>query len=172
MQNRVDEAQMRVPGYRDRVVHVSTSKVEGGMNLDMPPAVITALTARGRAAASLLVDRFARPQARPGDLSWDSHRWTRYRSAVAALGAFLRDFRSVYAGPPSVSGERTCGQLSDRRATEAPAAYRWRGKAQHDAAISFTAALDAAVAVLDPDADVLREGAPRPPPESRIVPRT
>ena len=86
MQNRVDEAQMRVPGYRDRVVHVAFTPEEGGMNLTMPPQVITALTARGRSAATKLVRRFAEPPESPSALSWDSHRWTRYRTGIAGAG--------------------------------------------------------------------------------------
>ena len=40
MQNWVDNAQMRLPGYRDRVVHVLLAEDEGGMNLAMSPTLI------------------------------------------------------------------------------------------------------------------------------------
>ena len=59
MQNRVDEAQMRLPGYRDRVVHVSLTEREGGMNLTMEPAVIERSPTRASCAGSALVERFA-----------------------------------------------------------------------------------------------------------------
>src|SRR5439155_14408384 len=76
MQTRADEAQMHVPGYRDRIVHVSLADDEGGMKLTMAPATISALTERGRCAAQRLVEAFTRP---PGDgaISWDNHRWVR-----------------------------------------------------------------------------------------------
>ena len=40
MQNHVDSALTRQPGYRDRIVHVHTAPDEGGMNLTMPPEMI------------------------------------------------------------------------------------------------------------------------------------
>ena len=40
MQNWVDNQQTRVPGYRDRIVHISHTDNEGGMNLAMPPEVL------------------------------------------------------------------------------------------------------------------------------------
>lgn len=92
MQNRVDESLMRTPGYRDRIVHVGTSKLEGGMNLNMPTPVTEALTRRGREAARKLASRFAEAPQDPRDLSWDSHRWTRYRSALAAIAELTMSF--------------------------------------------------------------------------------
>jgi hypothetical protein len=125
MQNRVDEAQMRVPGYRDRVVHVSTSQLEGGMNLNMPPPVIDALTARGREAARRLVARFARPPEHPGDLSWDSHRWTRFRSSVAAIASLVNQVKTGYEAKPEVDGERTYKELVKRPRGEPPRTYQF-----------------------------------------------
>jgi len=204
MQNRVDEAQMRAPGYRDRVVHVSTSEVEGGMNLNMPTPVIDSLTARGRAAARRLLDRFARPPQQAGDLSWDSHRWTRYRSSIAAIADLLVQVRAGYqASSPQVEGERTYAQLIQRAPREHPRAYQFVRAAQRNLAKEFTEALVGAADVAKPlppeeapdenrppepelppepaaliapqeatsEPEDLAEGAPRPQPEARIVPR-
>src|SRR6266511_819964 len=107
MQNRVDEAQMRVPGYRDRIAHVSLSAKEGGLNLKMSGSVIERLTKRGLFVARRLVERFALPPQSPAAQSCDSHRWTRYRAAVAALSEQLTRFDVGYKatadelnGPP------------------------------------------------------------------------
>jgi hypothetical protein len=174
MQNRVDEAQMRVPGYRDRVVHVSTSSSEGGMNLNMPSPVITALTARGREAARKLTRRFAEPPAKPGDLSWDSHRWTRYRASIGAIDALLREVESVYNGSPTVDGERSYLELLDRGPDASPRAYPLASEGQRLLAHEFTDAIIAAAGVAiaaDPET-TLSAGSPKPAPEARIVPRT
>ena len=96
MQNRVDEAQMRVPGYRERVVHVSLSEEQGGMNLTMDPGVIDRLTKRGRAAGAKLVRRFGEERVEGEPLSWRDHRWTRLRSAMPAVAEFLADLAEAY----------------------------------------------------------------------------
>jgi predicted acylesterase/phospholipase RssA len=96
MQNRVDDAQMRMPGVRDRVVHVSMTKRQGGMNLTMDPKVIKRLTARGRAAGAKLVRRFDEERADGEPLSWRDHRWTRLRSAMPAVAELMANLAEVY----------------------------------------------------------------------------
>lgn len=171
MQNRVDEAQMRVPGYRDRVVHVGTSPSEGGMNLNMPSPVISALTARGREAARRLIERFAKPPADPRELSWDSHRWTRYRSSMAAITTLLQQVKRGYETRPEVATDRTYAQLLARPSGEQPHAYKFTD-AQRQLGTAFT---DAVIATAEVTEDALptdlTAGAPRPQSEARIVPR-
>lgn len=68
MQNWMDNAQARVPGYRDRIVLVRHTEEEGGLNLDMPKKKITALATRGMYAGRFLVRRFSGGEERnPGD---------------------------------------------------------------------------------------------------------
>jgi len=40
----MDNTQLQVPGYRDRVVHVYVDKDEGGLNLNMPPQYVKRLS--------------------------------------------------------------------------------------------------------------------------------
>jgi len=48
--------QTRLPGYRDRIAHVSLhEETEGGLNLNMPPELIVELGERGERAARLLI---------------------------------------------------------------------------------------------------------------------
>jgi predicted acylesterase/phospholipase RssA len=172
MQNRVDEAQMRVPGYRDRVVHVSTSKLEGGMNLNMPEPVIVALTSRGREAARRLLRRFAQPPQTPAALSWDSHRWTRYRSSLAAIAALVEQFKTAYEAAPEVDGDRTYAELLARASGELPRAYEFERNAQRALAADFTDTVIASADVTEAARpEDLAEGAPQPQPVARIVPR-
>jgi predicted acylesterase/phospholipase RssA len=173
MQNRVDEAQMRVPGYRDRVVHIGFTEREGGMNLTMPPDVISALTARGRHAGVKLIDRFARPPATPSSLSWDSHRWTRYRSTLAAVAEIVGQVDKAFHVVPEVPGDRTYEELAARPRGKHPRAYPWARDEQRRLGADFTEALGAAAGVAtDAEPETLEEDAPRPRPQARIVPRT
>lgn len=87
MQNWQDNTQMRLPGYRDRVVHVYLTPEEGGLNLTMPPERVAALTQRGEAAGQAVQT-----------LDWDGHRWTRFRTAMAQLQEKLDLMKGLYAG--------------------------------------------------------------------------
>ncbi len=88
MQNWVDATQTRLPGYRDRVLHVHLTEEEGGLNLAMPEERIRRLTERGWCAGRRLVDSF----------NWDQHRWARYRSSMPALHLQLRELAARFQG--------------------------------------------------------------------------
>jgi predicted acylesterase/phospholipase RssA len=88
VQNWSDNDQARVPGYRDRVVHVSHGSKEGGLNLAMPPDRIARLGERGRLAAVNLESAFAHPEPPDGvTTGWRNHKWIRLRSSLALLNA-------------------------------------------------------------------------------------
>jgi hypothetical protein len=91
----VDQASLTMPGYRDRVVTVYQDGSEGGINLAMPPELVTALSQRGRFAAARLVDRFG-----PGGGGWPNHKWIRYRTSTAALSDWLAAFERGYTVQP------------------------------------------------------------------------
>jgi predicted acylesterase/phospholipase RssA len=169
MQNWVDNAQTRVPGYRDRIVHIWHTEDEGGLNLSMPEHVIGALTARGGRAGGKLVERFAGPgdTAAPG---WDNHRWIRYRSTMAVLEEMLGTIARGY-GMPREGQARAYRELVTRGAGEAPPSYRWRNRAQGDLALMATDRLIEVFEQLDAAESSFGDGAPNPHPEARIVPR-
>jgi hypothetical protein len=93
-----DNAYLALPGYRDRVVEIWLDPKEGGMNLTMPDDVIASLIRRGEAAGLQIRDRFLQGGPSPG-LSWDGHRWIRFRSSMAGLVAYLRGFETSAAHP-------------------------------------------------------------------------
>jgi predicted acylesterase/phospholipase RssA len=165
MQNRVDEAQMRLPGYRDRVVHVSLTGAEGGMNLTMEQEVIEHLTERGRCAGERLVERFAGEPEDPNALSWRDHRWVRYRSSIAALATMLSQFSRGY----NHEIVPTYSELLKRGDADPPNSYRMTGPQQQlatmlsDGIVALADALEAAQASLE-------AGAPSPPVAARIAP--
>jgi predicted acylesterase/phospholipase RssA len=117
--NWVDNAQARVPGYRDRIVHIAHEADEGGLNLTMPPAVITRLGRRGAIAAERLKARFVVPPRDPSPLTWDNQRWVRYRTYMALLEGDFANLRHGYLDPDG--NDRGMDELSLH-----PPSYKWK----------------------------------------------
>jgi hypothetical protein len=168
MQNHVDSGLTHQPGYRDRIVHVHTAPDEGGMNLTMPPGVIEALTLRGQAAGRALVERFAETPGTASGLSWDNHRWVRYRSAVTALAGQLEQF--AHAWQTETGGERSYRELLDRPDDVGPAGYRLSSDEQRALLLVLTELLVAAGERAEQGPGDVARGSPRPEPVARIVP--
>lgn len=136
MQNWMDNSQTRLPGYRDRVAHVSLDEAsEGGMNLNMPPDVILKLSKRGGDAGTMLAERFA-SRADELVLSWDNHRWVRYRSFMQLLQQMLDEIDLTFSN--SSPGEQNYWDLIRRDSDTAPGSYRWRNNAQQSFADQAT----------------------------------
>jgi len=168
MQNHMDSALSRQPGYRDRIVHVHTAPDEGGLNLTMSPEAIEALTRRGRAGGRLLVERFAETPGRSRGLSWDNHRWVRYRSALASLSVLVESLAAAWRDEPE--GERSYRELAERHAGIGPAGYRFDSAAQRRLALAVTDLLAETGERSAAEPGRLRRRAPRPEPVARIVP--
>jgi hypothetical protein len=161
MQNRVDDAQMRNAGTRDRVAHVSLTEKQGGMNLTMEPEVIGRLTARGRAAGRLLAGRFSQPPAEPADLGWDDHRWLRLRIALLAASEALSRFAGDYARASEAGGTPYADLLAGQ-APGLPTGHPMTDKPRAKATALVTK-IDALVAEIDAMEGDLAKDAPRPP---------
>ena len=130
MQNWADNSILRVPGYRDRIVHLHLAPEEGGLNLDMEPEQIGALARWGKQAGEALVDRFANRNAAGADLSWDNHRWTRLRSSLAFLQEEIEDLVSSYQDSAKLGGSkkyrwRSYKELVDRTGDDPPTSYKF-----------------------------------------------
>src|ERR1035438_2557581 len=110
--NWTENRQMTVPGYRDRIVHIRLDdKNEGGLSLDMPPEIVESVNERGRMAGELLLSHFANPA--PGiTLTWDNHRWIRFRSFLGRLEEWLLEFQDGYTR--SEPGEQSYSVLLER----------------------------------------------------------
>lgn len=131
MQNWVDNTQITMPGYRDRIATVGQGPGEGGMNLRMTPATIKALADRGALAAHLF-----------DDFDFDLHRWIRYRVAMGGTDDMLtslygkyehgfRDFIDTYG--PTSSQFRLGNPDAIAADATATAAFMALGKAWADA---------------------------------------
>lgn len=91
-----DQASLRMPGVRDRVVHIqpdngvtgvgATSGV-GGLNLALPSKTILHMAQQGQQAGLLLVSKFVLSRATQD--AWAEHRWVRFQSLVQGLRQHL-----------------------------------------------------------------------------------
>ena len=140
-----DTELMAMPGYRDRIVHVLLDPDEGGLNLNMPEDVITRIGERGERAGELLASRFApEPGLDPQThedivLTWDNHRWIRYRSIMAGLELVARRFRETWTDAASQKPWRSYDELLRRGKTEKPTSYPYARTGQYKFAASVTA---------------------------------
>ncbi len=116
-----DNSFLKLPGFRDRFAEIWLDAHEGGMNLDMPPKVIMDQTRYGDNAGRRLVERFAEA---PGTeaMSWDGHRWARYRAGMAALVFYLRRWDVGVSNP--MPGDRELSELL--ASVDAPPSYKFR----------------------------------------------
>jgi predicted acylesterase/phospholipase RssA len=166
----VDESQLGMPGYRDRVVTIFLdNKKEGGMNLTMPNTLITALAERGRGGATKLVKRFAGDM--PGVVptrGWDNQRWIRFRTATAGLERWLTRFRNGYFHQHS--GQTPYADLAGPGAATPLPSYKFTGHRREAVnqrtgeLLNFAAEWDAS------PFDCFVHGAPSPRPQLRLVP--
>jgi hypothetical protein len=129
-----DNELVNMPGYRDRIVHVCLASDEGGYNLDMPRDVVQRIATKGRLAGEMLAARFAPysgpdpKTAWPIKLTWDNHRWIRYRGLMAAFEGLAKQFQQRWkqAAPVGEHEELSLGDLLERSsAIEKWFAYPW-----------------------------------------------
>jgi predicted acylesterase/phospholipase RssA len=83
-----DNLQSTLAGSRDRIVHIFLKPEEGGLNIDMPSALVGALGGYGADAGDLLRDKF--------DL--DEHRWRRFLVAMDRLNEAFDHLAAAYDG--------------------------------------------------------------------------
>ncbi len=171
-----DALQLGIPGYRDRVVNISLSPDEGGLNLNMPLEIVGVLSERGVRAGALLTERFGDTPPKGVELTWDNHRWVRYRSTMAALEQLLESFHKGYTY--TEQGQRSYEELLTRAPDEPPLSYRWKMrsrngqpiKAQQAYAEAITRLLLELAEELEQSDQNLQARSPRPKPALRIVP--
>jgi predicted acylesterase/phospholipase RssA len=160
MQNWGDRMQLAMPGFRDRIVHVSHTADEGGLNLDMPDKVIQRLAGAGADAAELLVKAFEEP----GSEGWPNHRRIRLRSLVGGVQQQLDALSRALARPD----QPTWGAV----ALDAhPPSYPFPDPAECQGAKDLLDRLEAASQALKVKGINLDHDSPRPRPEWRATPR-
>ncbi len=170
MQNWQDNAQAKMPGFRDRIAHVCLGPGEGGLNLDMPDTQVKEIAESGTRVGLLLSRRFA-PGSR-AKLNWDNHRWVRFRSMMASLEEMLEKLGPRLAPDfePPQPGDENYRALLERGADSLPS-YGWSSRAQREEALRAVNDLVKLAAAWTETPQKLVDGAPRPMPELRARPR-
>jgi predicted acylesterase/phospholipase RssA len=154
MQYWADDAQSTLPGFRDRVVEVHLRDYEGGMNLQMPPDVVSVVAEKGRHAAEEL-----------SSFDFEQHRWTRYLTAMSELQDVISWMRDRYESDLP-GGEIGYRKLLLTRAAEVPH-YKREGAWPKEAEARTSTLLTFGAATV-PD---FSKEAPHPDPVLRITPR-
>jgi hypothetical protein len=168
MQNWVDNDDSRAVGFRDRICTIRLGEGEGGMNLDMTPATIDGLVARGTCAGDNLasIRRGVRAFAAADDLAsgvtpdvvanqWDRHRWIRFRIAIAGLSTVRRGLRARWTPAHGTAPYR---DLVDSLSPDGPGWQSYRSDWSSARRRSVVDDFDAAPSVFDED--WVTEGAP------------
>jgi len=102
MQNWRDNTQARMPGFRERVIHIKLAGGEGGLNLAMDEQKVSRLIARGEYAGGRLIDLFSGPEDGPLEQRphWNDHRYARFRILMSSLERLFQGFQSGYTAAP------------------------------------------------------------------------
>jgi len=157
MQSWHDNLAARMPGYRNRIVHVTEQRDEGGLNLSMSKEVIDRLSDRGRRAGEMLCSEF----------DFVNHVWVRYRTYVAALWTHLHLFGFAYGHP--VPQDEPAWQFLKGDAPPPPFPS-YRLAASHARELAELTARFVSVLNTTPKPTAVDES-PRPRPELRVTPR-
>ncbi|MDO9071722.1 MAG: patatin-like phospholipase family protein [Rubrivivax sp.] len=159
-----DSLQRRLPGFRERLVHVGLPSDAGGLHLAMTPSTIRMLADQGVEAARLLVRDFATPRTAGQSNAWERHRWTRARISLTALRDHLQAFASrLDAGAPS---------YEHLLRTAAPTHHPFDGEAARHQAVALAAGVRELMHTLDTiePADAMDRNAPEPQPQLHLSP--
>ncbi len=157
MQNWRDLLQSRAPGHRDRIVHISLERHEGGLNLDMPQPRLDAIADKGKRAGLELVNHF----------SFNNHYWIRWRNVAGAVERFTIAFAKGAA--PPISASYAEAHSSAWTGSPPPPSYAFTVEQQRDAQARLATMKDQGDLWEDTNPP-LSERAPRPLPQLRIVP--
>lgn len=159
-----DSLQRRLPGFRERVVHVGLAPDAGGLHLAMTPDTITMLAALGVKAAQVLERDYATPRTAGEPNAWERHRWTRARTSLTALRHHLQAFVGrLGAGEPG---------YDDLLRTATPAQHPFDGDLARQQACALAEGTRALMHTLDATdpADAMDRNTPEPQPELHLSP--
>ena len=151
-----DSLQTTMPGFRDRVVHISQRSNEGGFNLGMEPAIVERLACRGTVAGRKLRDQFG----------WDLHVWIRLRAHLAAQEKCAVAFSKTFAKLKDISAKAAAAV---GRPPSDPPRYPW-DKAKLDLALDAVDELGKTFLFLEGQQSALQDGSPEPRAPLRISP--
>lgn len=93
-----DSVQMKLPGYRERIVHVALTDKEGGLNLNMSKSEIQRLVKLGEYAGQRILNEHPYEEDQE-KFSFEDHRWRRILATSNALGEMLENYKQTLSTP-------------------------------------------------------------------------
>jgi hypothetical protein len=96
-----DSMQSILTGYRERIVTVALKPDEGGLNLDMPEAVIKVLSDYGGQAGDTIL----------ADFKLEEHRWRRFLTELPLIEDLLQEFAAKWDAKEPAPGDMSYPDL-------------------------------------------------------------
>lgn len=93
MQNWKDSTSARMPGFRDRIVHIGLDADEGGLNLNMDKEKIERLSGYGALGGKKLICKFLPKNGDAYARGWSEHRWVRFNVLLNGVRERTRALR-------------------------------------------------------------------------------
>jgi len=122
-----DSMQIRMPGYRERVIHVALNSDEGGINLNMDEQTIERLLALGDRTSERILNGHKNRENQPA-FDFNVHRWRRVLAASEAIENAVEEFSKSYT-LDSQPGNRTGDSIQkmlERMADQYPDNEQWK----------------------------------------------
>jgi predicted acylesterase/phospholipase RssA len=130
---------METPGYRERIAVAKISQQQTGMFPAIDEKAYKHLLSLGASIGINLSNRFSEDSKRRFAVSWEAHRWIRFRRHMASLEKQLVDFQKGFY--EIAEGDRPFETLMMRDKDEAPHAFHWSDIAQRNHALRITTKL-------------------------------
>lgn len=157
MQNWRDLLQSRAPGHRDRIVHISLTGTEGGMNLNMSQATLDGIAKKGTDAGELLKT-----------FSFANHYWIRWRVLASALQRYTKRVAASEKAEPKIPDYRDVYEMP-KSEPPIPPSYKF-SKRQRDEAQKLLECLITKGQEWEDLGPDLTATSPRPRPHIQIIP--
>jgi hypothetical protein len=130
---------METPGYRERIAIAKISQQQTGLFPAIDKEAYAHLMSLGSSIGNNLISRFAEESSRKFAVSWEAHRWIRFRRQMANLEQLLFNYKDRFHNIGD--GDRPYEALMLRGKDEAPHAFRWKDIAQRNHALRVTTQL-------------------------------
>jgi hypothetical protein len=157
-QNWRDLLQSRAPGYRDRIIHISLARSEGGMNLNMPQQTLDDISGKGTRAGEAFKA-----------FSFRNHYWIRWRNLASALQRYTVKVADSVNSKPTIPAYSEAYQTA-QIGMPPPPSYPFRSQEREAEAQALLHRLTIEGQKWKDSGPDLTTGAPRPLPQLQIGP--
>lgn len=130
---------LETPGYRERIAVAKISQQQTGLFPAIDAKAYNHLMSLGQSIGANLVNRFAEKPTRKLAVSWEAHRWIRFRRQMAQLEQQLISFRGSFHRV--FEDDQPYEAMLMRGRDEPPHAFHWKDIGQRNHALRITTKL-------------------------------